>query len=237
MKTETQNIMEQLSEAMNGATTTRRTMYVFRHDERWWYSGKLPHDAAEFYIAYPSGDTGTVSTCAPELTSDDWNAFRLTHGGKLQPTGPRKKRLANKKTRATKGSRRLMSHFKTIFHGLLRLRRPHIAFCLCALLASMGGIANADLWPLAMPVCLVCIPLTLLWIVCALHRAPFGVRRNSRRMPHWRSKPIFAFYVHLAMIAMHKTDDSGLFLFTLVGSLAFSGRRAAVVVAGLSAED
>ena len=74
---------------------------------------------------------------------------------------------------------------------------------------------------LALPVCMVCVPLTLVWIIAALHRsrsetagilgATLGIEAH------------FAFYIHLALVATHMSDDTGLFLFTLVGSLAFSG--------------
>jgi hypothetical protein len=215
MKTETLTIMEQLSEAMNGASATGRTMYVFRHDERWWYSGKLPHDVSEFYIAYPSGDTDR-SICTAEITPEDWNSFWQARGGK-KPLALRKNRRVKK---VKKGSWNLMSHFKQYFMGYCAFA-PHIAFCLCVILAALGGINHAEMWALAMPVCMVCVPLTLLWIISALHRArseTVGILGATLAV-----EAHFAFYVHLALIATRSTEDSGLFLFTIVGSLAFSG--------------
>lgn len=217
MKTETQTILEQLSEAINGARSTGRTMYVFRQDERWWYSGKLPGDAIEYYIAYPSGDSDRAS-CTPEITSDDWTAFWHAKGSKPHFASPRKGK--RRKAAQARQNPVFMSYFRKYFLMYCAFA-PHIAFALCMMFSTLTGAAFEATWSLALPVCLVCIPLTLIWVICALQTArseTVGILGATLAI-----EAHFAFYIHLALITSRAAQDANLFLFTMIGSLAFSG--------------
>jgi hypothetical protein len=223
MTTETQNILDQLAEAINSARSTGKIMYVFRDDDRWWYCGRLPYNAVDYYIAYPTGHSDR-STIAPDIAAEDWDAYWQAHGGKPAFTCPKTRSRKKKNSPQTKPGR-----FKFIMN-FAQMKRffitycafaPHVALSLCFAACCIMGMTTAAMWNMALPVCLVCVPLTLLWVLSALHHP------KSEKLgligATLATEAHFAFYVHLALIGTNGTADNTLFLFTFMGSLAFSG--------------
>lgn len=76
MAPETEPILEQLYEAISGARSYGKTMYVYHADGQWFYSGKLPCDAKDYYIVYPNGETDR-SDCVPAFSKEDLTAFAI----------------------------------------------------------------------------------------------------------------------------------------------------------------
>ena len=197
-------------------------MYVFRDDDRWWYCGRLPHEANDYYIAYPTG-LSDRSPIAPEIAAEDWDSYWQSRGGKPAYAYP-KIRPAKKTAKAANlGSSTPAMNFAQMKRYFVTYCAfaPHIALVMCFIACHLMGMTSEALWSMALPVSLVCAPLTLLWVLSALHNprseAVGLIGATLATEAH------FALYVHLALIATNGTTDTGLFLFTFMGSLAFSG--------------
>lgn len=224
MKTETTHILDQLAEAINAARSTGKIMYVFREEDRWWYCGRLPYEVAEYYIAYPTGHSDRSSSAA-EITCEDWNHYWQSRGGKPiyalpQVRGRKKAAAAQQKEKEQRRYPMNFDQMKRYFITYCAFA-PHLALAACMVVCRLLDMNSTSTWSMALPVCLVCVPLTLLWVLSALHRPKsetLGIIGATLAI-----EAHFAFYVHLALISTSATSDSGLFLFTVIGSLAFSG--------------
>lgn len=213
MKSETYTILDQLSEATNGARAAGKLMYVFREKGRWWFCGKLPSGARDFYVAYPSGHSDR-SESAPIITGGDWNDY-WDRCGKVpafvQPRVPKKRQRSGMD----------MAVAKKYFMSYCAFA-PQIAFLLCVLFSKMILPRSSEMWSLALPVCLVCMPITFVWVLAALYKPKsesIGVLGATLAV-----NGHFAFYGHLGYIALKPAAEaSTMFCVTIMASLACSG--------------
>ena len=206
-------ILDQLSEATNGARTAGKLMYVFRERGRWWFCGKLPDGARDFYVTYPSGHSDRSDT-APEITGCDWNEY-WDRSGKVpafvQPRMPKRRQRLGLD----------MAVAKKYFMSYCAFA-PQIAFLLCMLFSKMILPRGSEMWALAMPVCLVCLPVTFIWVLAGLYKPKseaMGVLGATLAI-----NGHFAFYAHLCYITLKPpAEPTELFCLTIMASLVCSG--------------
>lgn len=155
-------LMEQLFEAINCARLSKKTMYVFFDEGRWWYSGKLPKYSVNFYIAYATGEADR-SGDTEEITAEAWNAFFVQSKKKFRK--PVKIRKKNKKRS------RFVSKCKKMFLGTCAFS-PYIAIAISTILFHLLG-KPVD-WSITFVMALAMSPLSLMFILVALHKPKNG---------------------------------------------------------------
>lgn len=149
-------ILENMSEAIALARHHRKSMYIFNLDGFWGFSGKLPPEAKDFYIAYKDGNMDQ-SQEAPYITADEWTTYWLGYVPKFslpQALGPQKKEESW-----------IMTHAKKIFSGYCAFS-PFIALALLVFVSHFTKIN--DFWAFACIVCMTTIPLSLIFVIMGL---------------------------------------------------------------------
>ena len=99
---------------------------------------------------------------------------------------------------------------------------PHIAFAACVTLFRLGFCCEQTMWLLALPVCLVCVPLSLVWAIMNIRNArseKIGLISATLAI-----EGHFSFYIHLSAIAnADSLPNTFPFMMTVMGSLIASG--------------
>lgn len=159
MNKDVEDLLSQLTEAMNGAKRFVRTIYVYKSGRTWWVSGKLPKDINVFYVAYPNGEVGR-SEVAPDIDSDDWKQFCQAHDGQAPIFGEKPEVPALKEPQRSRGER--MFKFFLWYAAFA----PYLQFMLCLILGPLF-LGMADSFDFAAKSVLFAIPVTVVYAVMA----------------------------------------------------------------------
>lgn len=210
MEQKTYHLMEQLIEAANSARSSRRNMYVFLEDGKWWFSGQVPESATDFYVAYPSGQIDGAGN-APNIGPTDWNEFFEMSGETFKPPViPVSKKI--------KAERRFQVTQKKIFVGYSAFA-PYIAM---AMAMCFSRLFESSLnMPLLFMSIIVTIPLSVVFVLVSLFRPKDPKTAMLAAMLALDAHTMF--YGHL--VYLHSTNAQNLmpFVFTTMVSMGFSG--------------
>jgi len=216
-------IMEQLGEATNIARSNNCVVYVFREDENWFISGKMPL-AKQFYIAYPNGQFDK-SPEAPELTPEDWSLYwdHYDPSFRFVPA-----QLPSTKSMPCLFLRKLQSLYKRGISEMEGKKKillayaafaPHLATAMAFLLYTVAKLPS--IWSMAWIAATVNIPFSILFVLAAIHRPKDG--RIAAVASTFALHSHIMFFGHLYYLSVVGSPEPGIFPVTLMASLMLSG--------------